>query len=108
MISFEGLSRAEVLAGLYNAARPQGRGFLEYDSEPMTVEEAEEILKQQSYFDYLKGRVMKISLLEGKTGFDEWLYDRDNGLGAAERVINELRTKGINSETIQKQQNENL
>jgi hypothetical protein len=38
---------------------------------------------------YLKGRVMKVDL--SGDSFGPWLYDRDNGDGAAERVIAELR-----------------
>ena len=56
----------------------------------MTVEEAEEILKKTTDFDYLKGRVMKVDL-SSDDGFEEWLYDRDNGNGAAHRAIDELR-----------------
>ena len=56
----------------------------------MTVAEAEEILNQTTYFDYLKGRVMKVDL-SSDDSFEEWLYDRDNGKGAAQRVIDSLR-----------------
>ena len=91
MISLAGLNRADVLAALYNAARPQGMGFLQYDPTPMTREQAEAILNNgHTYFDYLKGRVMKISLAADE--LEEQLYDRDNGQGAAEQVIAALRT----------------
>jgi len=33
---------------------------------------------------------MKVNL-ESDVEFNEWLYDRDNGTGKAEKVINELR-----------------
>jgi hypothetical protein len=85
-----GLSPAKVLAGLYNASRPQGMGFLHYDPTPMTEVEAADLLTRGDYFDYLKGRVMKIRIPE--TGEIEGrLYDRDNGDGACEAVITSLR-----------------
>lgn len=90
MVDIKGLNKAEVLAALYNNSKPQGLGFLHFDAKDMTVAEAEEILKQTTDFDYLKGRVMKVNL-SSDDGFKEWLYDRDNGNGAAERAIAELR-----------------
>ena len=81
MISIAGLDKAEVLAALYNAARPQGMGFLQYKPEPMTDREAREILDGgQDYFDYLNGRAMKVSL-KSADQLEERLYDRDNGAG---------------------------
>lgn len=91
-ISIEGLDKADVLAALYNGSRPQGIGFLQYEEKPMTRKEAEELLKGTDYFDYLKGRVMKVSL-SSDTELNPWLYDRDNGPGAAERAISSLRVK---------------
>ena len=80
------LDKATVLAALYNHARHQGMGLLHFDPEPMTVEQAREILAAgQTYFDYVKGRVMKVDL--SKDFLDTRLYDRDNGLGAAENAI---------------------
>lgn len=98
-LSLVGLSKADVLAALYNASKPQGMGFMQYDPKPMTSAEAEALLKQSTYFDYLKGRVMKVSL-EGDE-FETWGYDRDNGQGAAERAIASLRQTGdANSSSI--------
>lgn len=53
----------------------------------MDENEAKNLLKKQTYFDYLKGRVMKIDL--SKNELDPWLYDRDNGAGKAEKVLRE-------------------
>lgn len=90
MISIEGLNKADVLASLYNASMPLGMGMLQYDPKPMARAEAEQILAQCSYFDYLKGRVMKIDLSRDDV-LDERLYDRDCGPGAASRAIDTLR-----------------
>lgn len=93
-MDIKGLDKAEVLAALYNASKPQGMGFLHYKPQDMTRDEAQRILDglgKDPYIDYLQGRVMKIGL-----GGDELrtnLYNRDNGPGAAERVIEELIEK---------------
>ncbi len=81
MIDISKMDKAEVLAKLYNHSQPLGTGFLHFTPEPMSVEEASELLAKQTRFDYLKGRVMKINL--GSDTLDERLYDRDNGPGAA-------------------------
>lgn len=91
MIQIDDLSKPAVLAALYNASRPQGMGFMHYDPAPMTVEEATDLLEQTTYFDYLKGRVMKVDL-SNAAQFDPWGYDRDNGEGAAQ--IDTLRKAG--------------
>ena len=102
MISLEGLKKADVLAALYNGSRPLGMGFLQYDPEPMTTEEAAECIVRHTsirfngepiiYFDYLKGRVMKVELAGDE--LDPRPYDRDNGPGAAALAIKSLREMG--------------
>ena len=87
MIDLTNVNKAEVLAALYNGSHPQGMGFMQFTTEDMTVKEAENLLKEYTYFDYLKGRVMKIDL--SKDQLDQYLYDRDNGEGAAERILKE-------------------
>lgn len=91
-VSLEGLNKADVLAALYNASQPLGMGFLHYDPKPMDRKEAEDILAQTTRFDYLKGRVMKVNL--SGDDFNPWLYDRDNGEGAAATVVGALRKSG--------------
>lgn len=99
-IGLAGLNKADVLAALYNASKALGVGFMHYNPKPMTREEAEGLLKQTFFFDYLKGRVMHVNLVGGE--LDTLGYDRDNGQGAAERAIAELRQKGgLNSSNIQ-------
>jgi hypothetical protein len=91
IIDISGLDKAEVLAALYNAASPQGLGHLHFNPVPMTTEEARSLLAERvkPYFDYLHGRVMKVDLSSNE--LKPWLYDRDNGPGAAQRVIDALR-----------------
>jgi hypothetical protein len=87
-ISIKELDKAQVLAALYNASRPLGMGFLQYDPQPMTVEQARVILERSTYFDYLQGRVMKVDL--SSDSFDPRWYDRDNGQGAAQKAIDAM------------------
>ena len=88
MISLKGLDKAEVLAALYNASKPQGRGFLKYAPEPITREEAAVLLEDRTSFDYLQGQVIKVDL--SGDGFDPWGYDRDNGQGMAQAAIKQI------------------
>lgn len=88
IIDLKDKNKAKVLASLYNNAKPQGMGFLQFDAAPMTEVEAEELLKQQTYFDYVKGRVLKVDL--SGDSFDTWLYERDNGERSAERVLKDI------------------
>lgn len=83
------LDKAQVLAALYNRAQAQGMGLLHYTSVNMTQEEAQSLLDSgQTYFDYLGGRVMKVSLADNE--LDTRLYNRDNGIDAAETAINSI------------------
>src|SRR3989338_11056963 len=89
-------NRADVLAALYNASRPQGMGFQQYDPTPMTREQAQELLDRGTRFDYIKGRVMHINL--SGDYLDPHEYDRDNGYGAAARAVFSLTMgQGVNS-----------
>ncbi len=97
MVNIEGLNKADVLRVLYNNAKPLGFGLLHFIHEDMSKEDAEEIIEHCKndnyfYFDYLRGRVMKIDL-KSDIEFDERFYDRDNGQGAAQEAINKLKHK---------------
>lgn len=97
-IDITGLSKAAVLASLFNSSRQQGMGFLNTSgANHMSDAEAQREIDSRtterggfrSYFDYLRGRVMKVDI--GGDTLDPYLYDRDNGSGTAARVIAELR-----------------
>ena len=92
-MNIAGLDKAEVLAALYNGSRQRGMGFLQTrGAKGMTVEQARDEISNNKLmcFDYLHGRVMKIDLRGDD--LDTWLYNRDNGQGAAEAVIEALLT----------------
>lgn len=90
MINIKGLDKAMVLKVLYDNSKPLGMGFLQYTPDNLLIAEARELLKETTYFDYLRGRVMKINL-DSDVEFEEWLYDRDNGTGKAKRLIDSIR-----------------
>lgn len=93
-IDIKDLDRAAVLATLYNASAPRGLGFMQFDDNPFTVETAREELARRTYFDYLRGRPLKVDLSsEGE--FDPRGFDRDNGGdGTAALLIDQLRESG--------------
>lgn len=101
MIDLTGLDKAAVLAALYNGSRPLGMGLFRSRLGDMSIEEARGYLNnpklvpdyvlanEYGCFDYLNGRPLKINI-SGDT-LDPWGYDRDNGEGAAARIIANLR-----------------
>lgn len=96
MVNFKnlGLDRYDVLCVLYNNSHPLGFGILQYEPGPLTKEQAKEILDGcDGYVDYLKGRVIKVNLPKDAEEFNPYLYDRDNGEGAAKMVIEEYATR---------------
>lgn len=90
-IDISKLDKAEVLAALFNASRPLGMGFFQPHAASMTREEAAHLLSENDYFDYVRGRVMKVDL-SGDT-LRTALYDRDNGRGAAADALAPLLSK---------------
>lgn len=91
MINIKGIDKAELLVELYNNSRQQGFGMLQR-ARNLTIEDAREMLKESTYFDYLYGKVMKVDLSNDEE-LNEFLYDRDNGPGAAQAVVDEIRKK---------------
>ena len=91
-INISGLDKAEVLQALFNASRQRGMGFLDRSgASDMSIEDARKYVTNGSqYYDYLRGRVMKIDLSNDELSV--WLYDRDNGQGAAARALSMLQS----------------
>lgn len=92
-MNIAGMDKAAVLVALYNRAQPQGLGFLHFTPEPMKIEEAREIVSKYKYFDYLKGRVMKVDIGGDELRTD--LYNRDNGENAAEEAITRMVARSV-------------
>ncbi|TJZ85798.1 hypothetical protein [Paracoccus hibiscisoli] len=93
MFKIADADKPKALAALYNASQPLGMGFIHFTPEPMTEDEAAQLLAdrgERPYFDYLKGRVMKLNFARDE--IDTRLFDRDNGEGAGELA---LRNAGL-------------
>lgn len=90
-VDIKGLDKGALLAALYNASKPQGLGFIQYNTKPMSAEEGNELIKEDGHsFDYLNGRVMKINISDDQMSTGG--YDRDNGQGAVATVVQNLRS----------------
>ena len=60
MVDIKGMSKAKVLKALYENSHLQGLGFLQAVPDgTVTVEHCEELLKKNTRFDYLYGKVLK-------------------------------------------------
>ncbi len=90
IVNIAGLSKGVVLQALFNASKHQGLGFLQVEgAKPMTLDDANDITANDLYFDYCRGRVLKVDISGDE--FEARSYDRDNGNGAAERAIAAIR-----------------
>jgi len=95
MVDIKGLDKARVLKALYDNSHAQGTAFFQsVPSGIVTVEYCEKLLKKTTRFDYLYGRVLKIDI--SGDAFDERLYDRDCGEGAAQRAVDSIRAEQRN------------
>lgn len=90
--NIEGVDRPRLALELYNRAKVLGLGLLRPNAaQPMDYEEAACLVGKS--IDYYNGKVMKIKVPANGEG-DEiytWLYNRDNGEGAAEEVVEMLK-----------------
>ena len=98
-VNIKGIDKSELFAALYDRAKAQGRGFEVYTPAKMSMADARqavtnatEAISGRIYFDYHNGRVMKVEL-SGDT-LDPWGYDRDNGGGAVQAVVDSLKEGG--------------
>lgn len=88
IVKYGGLTKAEVLVALYNAADPNNLFYyLSSDiKRTIDVEYAEELLKRTTDFDYINRKPIKVNLSDSEA-FDSRLYDRDQGPDAARIAI---------------------
>ena len=95
MVDIKGLDKAKVLKALYDHSHVQGLGFMHAAEEgAVTVESCAKLLEKYTQYDYLHGRVLKVDLSGDE--FDERLYDRDCGAGAAQRAVDSVRAEKEN------------
>lgn len=91
----KGLDRYEALCALYNKSQPLGLGILHYTPGDLSVDAARSLLDECDYVDYLKGRVIKTRFAKDSDTIDPYLYDRDNGDGAALRAIEDYAANKV-------------
>lgn len=99
-VNTAGMDEAAVFTALYNAAKPQGMGFLHDDVQNITNEQGRALMQAQytsseeshrHRFDYVNGRLMKISRGDIEKGYiDVTTYDQYNGEGTAQRALEHL------------------
>ena len=105
-INTAGMNEVAVFTALYNAAKPQGHGFIQDDARNITENEGAELYHPNpsatertaepqdsinSDFDYVKGRLMKVSRHEIESGYiDVTIYDEYNGAGTAQKAVEHL------------------
>lgn len=91
MINIKGLSKSQVLHALWHASKARRISFIGLLGESFTLEDAQKEVDDQPclYFDYVAGHIIKCDL--SKDEFDERLFDKDNGDGAAAKAIENLR-----------------
>lgn len=108
MIDIKGLDKAEVLYSLWHNSHAQGMSFLglPQTKEGFTLDRARELIKERGYdpegdnrpcclyFDYVDGHVIKCDITNDE--FNEGLYDRDCGEGAAAKAIEYVREGKLN------------
>lgn len=83
------LDKVQLVKALYDRAKVQGIGICQQRSGSLSDSEARKAMAK-GYIDYLGGRVMKVDL--SGDSLDTYLYNRDNGPQAAEKVIQQLRS----------------
>jgi hypothetical protein len=82
----KGLNKEEVLIALYNRAKVIRMGWMSHsNSFVMDIETARKLLSENTHFDYLNGKGLKINLDGDK--LDTCLYNQDYGENAAEDAL---------------------
>ena len=87
-MNIKGMDKAAVLFALWTNSREQGLSWM--GREAITLERCQDAIADgHMYFDYFGGRIMKVDLSGEEV--NTWGYNRDNGEGAAERVIASMK-----------------
>lgn len=87
MIDIKGMDKASILQVLYDNSCPSFMPRL--PRVPLSYNEASTAVSKCTDFDYYNGVLIKCRL--GGDEFDPRSYDRDNGDGAAARLIDTIR-----------------
>lgn len=98
----ENSKKEEVLLMLWKSASYVGMGYL-YAGEQPTIDDARSYLESMDYVDYFFGKPIKTSFADFPE-LDPYLYNRDEGCGAMQKVANEKASPGGNFSTYLKKQ----
>lgn len=95
VLSYEGIDEAVLVHALYHGTRPLGTGIL-HDAPNLTIEQVRADLAKFArrdgyYFDYYRGRPLKMSVDTKAKTITTALYDRDAGHGMAAGIVAGLR-----------------
>lgn len=82
---------ALLLQKLWVSSKSQGYSGWGQSSSTVSIEMCKSQLQQNSYIDYFNGRIIKVRFTE--TGLDNYLYDRDIGIGVFNSVFNSIACK---------------
>lgn len=92
VVDVSDLDLAQLLIALWENSSPAS--FFRYSTLPSPYkpsrENTLEFLEKTKYIDYFEGRCIKIDFSD-PTQVNPWLYNRDMGAGAFERIANKLR-----------------
>lgn len=95
-VDASGLEDSEVLAELYNSAKPLGMGIYQYKAEVMDTNEATLLLTKGKQFDYVFGRCMKVDFSNYPI-LNSSSFDYEYGKGTMQRSIDNVRNKTLTS-----------
>jgi hypothetical protein len=93
MVDVSGVDRDKLLEALWRNSKPShffaSRGM---PAPIWNLERAKSELRG-TYADYCCGRCIKTDVYTKDNVIDGWLYDRDNGQGAFERIVKTLKNQ---------------
>jgi hypothetical protein len=93
-VDIAGIDRGKLIVALYNAASPggpQSMGWLHWKPGDLSPDEEHTLTDDNLWIDYLGGRALKVGF-EGDA-LTSYLYDREYGEGAAQRIVDNLRAQ---------------
>lgn len=107
-IDITGLDLKMVICAIYNFAAPKLMGFLNYQSEELTIKEAENLIENDhGWVDKYKGRIIGVRIKEGLLEVNE--FECHYGQGVAKKLIDELqKSNSPNTDQIKSWHKENL
>jgi hypothetical protein len=90
-VDISGLDKMQVLKALWEESKTASFfAMMPKMAPPFSESEAQNVMNsKRPYFDYLSGRVIKTDFTTDQ--LNPWGYDRDNGKGAMQRVVNSVK-----------------